>query len=165
MIYIAIDSDLSGAVAAIDDAAQLILVADLPVVRIGRLAWVDSSALTDLLISARNGRPARIAVERSPARPTQGVSSAFTAGCVLGSILAACQRIAAPLDLVVPAAWKSNMGFTPQATWSLHKSAFLDSARLQFPTARLHRRKHHRRAQALLLAEYSRRQWVGKAVA
>jgi crossover junction endodeoxyribonuclease RuvC len=158
MIFIAIDPGLTGALAAIDGDAQLILCADLPVTRSGKLAWIDSNDLTGLLMQCRAGRPARITVERSQAMPGQGVSSTFCTGVVLGSILAACQRIAIPLDLVSAAVWKRSMGLDSS------KPASLDRARLQFPTAELARVKDHNRAEACLLAEYSRRTFAAGKV-
>ncbi len=145
---IGIDPGLTGAIAAIDDDAQLILCADLPVIRSGKLAWIDSNELTSLLMQCRNGRPAQIMLERSQAMPGQGVSSTFCTGVVLGSILAACQRIAVPLHIVTAAMWKRSMGL------GADKSASLDKARLLFPTADLDRIKDHNRAEALLLAYY-----------
>lgn len=157
MIFIAIDPGLTGAIAAIDDQAQLVLCEDLPVIRFGRLAWIDSNELTSLLLAAREGWPARILVERSQAMPGQGVSSTFCIGVVLGSILAACQRIAVPLDLVPAAVWKRTMGLNSQ------KGASLDKARLLFPTADLDRKRDHNRAESLLLAEYGRRSVCAKS--
>jgi hypothetical protein len=135
-----------------------VLCADLPVIRDNKLAWIDSNDLTSLFLECLQGRPARIAVERSQAMPKQGVSSTFTTGVVLGSILAACQRIAVPMELVTAAVWKRSMGLDSSNTVSL------DKARLLFPTAVLVRKKDHNRAEALLLAEYSRRTFnTGKA--
>ena len=158
MIYIAIDPGLTGAIAAIDDQAQLILCADLPVIRDHKLAWIDSNELTTLFLQVLQGRPAQVTVERSQAMPGQGVASTFTTGCVLGSILAGCQRIHAPLHLVTAAVWKRSMALDSSKTVSL------DKARLLFPTAELSRKKDHNRAESLLLAEYSRRTFNGKAV-
>jgi crossover junction endodeoxyribonuclease RuvC len=151
MIYIAIDPGLTGALAAIDDAAQLVLCADLPVIRDHKLAWIDAAGLTSLLLQCRDGRPGQITVERSQAMPGQGVSSTFCTGAVLGSILATCQGLAVPLHLVTAAVWKRSMGLDSR------KPASLDKARLLFPTAELARVKDHNRAEACLLAEYSRR--------
>jgi len=151
MIHIAIDPGLTGAIAAIDSDAQLVLCADLPVIRDNKLAWIDSNDLTGLFLQCLQGRPARVTVERSQAMPGQGVSSTFCTGVVLGSILAACQRIAAPLTLVTAAVWKRHMGLDAS------KSTSLDKARLLFPSAELERKKDHNRAEALILAEYSRR--------
>ncbi len=157
VIFIGIDPGITGAIAAIDDQARLVLCADLPVIRDHKLAWIDSNRLTDLLIQCRNGRPARITVERSQAMPGQGVASTFTTGCVLGSILAACQRVAVPLSLVTAAVWKRSMGLDSS------KSASLDKARLLFPDADLARVKDHNRAEALLLAEYGLRTFTRSA--
>ena len=151
MIFIAVDPGLTGAIAAIDEQSQLVLCADLPVIRSGKLAWIDSNELTSLLMQCRDGRPAQISIERSQPMPGQGVSSTFTTGVVMGSILAACQRIAVPLHLVMANAWKRSMGLDSS------KAGSLDKARLLFPTADLSRVKDHNRGEALLLAEYSRR--------
>jgi crossover junction endodeoxyribonuclease RuvC len=154
VIFIGIDPGITGAIAAIDDQAQVELCADLPVIRSGKLAWIDANELTTLLMTARNGRPARIIVERAQSMPGQGISSTFGYGVVLGSILAACQRIAVPLDLVPAAVWKRAMGLDSQ------KAGSLDRARLQFPTAELDRKKDHNRAEALLIAEYCWRSYT-----
>ncbi len=151
MIFIGIDPGITGAIAAIDDQAQLVLCVDLPLIRSGKLIWIEANELTALLMTARNGRPARIIVERAQPMPGQGISSTFGYGVVLGSILAACQRIAVPLDLVPAAVWKRVMGLDSQ------KAGALDKARLLFPTAELDRKKDHNRAEALILAEYGRR--------
>jgi len=159
MIFIGIDPGLTGAIAAIDDQAQLILCEDLPIIRSGKLAWIDSNELTSLLMQCRDGRPAQISVERSQPMPGQGVSSTFTTGVVMGSILAACQRLAVPLHLVTAAVWKRSLALNSD------KTASLDKARLLFPTAELARVKDHNRSEALLLAEYSRRMLGKSAVA
>ena len=159
MIYIAIDPGLTGALAAIDDQAQLVACYDLPVIRDHKLAWIDANELTSLLMQCRDGRPARITLERSQAMPREGVSSTFTTGCVMGSILAACQRIAVPLELVTASVWKRQMGLDSS------KGVSLDKARLLFPIAGLARVKDHNRAEALLLSEYSRRVFTGKVAA
>ena len=93
MIFIAIDPGLTGAIAAIDDDAQLVLCVDLPVIRDNKLAWIDSNDLTSLFLQCLQGRPARITLERSQAMPGQGVSSTFTTGVVMGSILAGCRLL------------------------------------------------------------------------
>jgi hypothetical protein len=159
MIYIAIDPGLTGALAAIDADAQLILCADLPVIRDHKLAWIDAQELASLIMRCRDGQPAQITVERSQPMPGQGVSSTFTTGLVMGSILAACQRMAVPLHLVTAAVWKRSMGLDSS------KQTSLDKARLLFPTAELGRVKDHNRAESMLLAEYSRRVFVAQPVA
>ncbi len=146
-----LDPGVSGAFAAIDDAGQVIALHDLPIIRDGRLAFVDAPELVGHMIAARNGRPSRILVERVGPMPAQGVSSTFAFGVGFGSLLAACRYIAQPLELVTPATWKRALGLPRE------KRASLDRARLLFPTAELHLAKHDGRAEALLLAEFGRR--------
>ncbi len=146
-----LDPGLTGAFAAIDDAGQVIALHDLPIIRDGKLAFVDAAALVGHMIEARQGRPARILVERVSSMPGQGVASSFQFGVGFGSLLAACRYIAMPLELVTPATWKRALGL------SSDKRASLDKARMLFPAAELHLVKHDGRAEALLLAEYGRR--------
>lgn len=153
MIFLALDPGLSGAFAAIDDAGQVIALHDLPFIRTGKVAFVDAPVLVGHMIAARNGRPARIYVERVGSMPGQGVASSFTFGTGFGSILAACRFLAMPLELVTPSVWKGALGL------SKDKRASLDRARMWFPGAELHLAKHEGRGEALLLAEFARRQF------
>ena len=157
MIFAGLDPGVSGALAVIDDDGQLVTLADLPIIRDGKLAFVDAPALVSLMIEARQGRAARIYVERVSAMPGQGVASTFSFGVGFGSLLAACRFVAMPLELVTPATWKRALGL------SSDKRASLGKARLLFPTAELHLAKHDGRAEALLIAEYGRRQFTGTA--
>jgi hypothetical protein len=84
MIYIGIDPGLTGAIATIDCDAKLLQLEDLPVIRDGKLAWIDSNDMTSLFLDVLQGRPATIFVERASARPGQGVSSTFCIGVVMG---------------------------------------------------------------------------------
>ncbi len=121
MIFIAIDPGLTGAIAAIDDDAQLVLCADLPVIRDNKLEWIDSNDLTGLFLECLQGSTGAHHARAQQAMPGQGVSSTFTTGCVLGSILAACQRIHAPLTLVTAAVWKRSMGLDSVRPYRLIK--------------------------------------------
>ena len=159
MIYLALDPGVTGALAAIDDAGQLVALHDLPIIRDGKLAFVDAPELVGQMIAARDGRPARIYVERVGSMPGQGVASSFSFGVGFGSLLGACRYVAMPLELVTPAVWKRALGL------SSDKRASLDRARMLFPTAELHLAKHDGRAEALLLAEYGRRQFTARGAA
>ena len=149
MLTIGIDPGLSGAVALLDGDGLPVLVADLPVIRDGRLSWIDGGALQSVLLEALHGRPCRAAVERVSAMPAQGIASAFTFGVGFGSILSVLQTLHLPIELVTPAQWKTALGL------SKDKRASLDKARLLFPTAELHLAKHDGRAEALLLAHFA----------
>lgn len=148
-LTVAIDPGLTGAVAILGPALEVELLADLPVIRDGRLSWIDGGRLTSMLIDTQAGRPARAIVERVGAMPGQGISSAFNFGCGFGSVLSILQARHLPIELVTPAQWKRAMGL------STDKGVSLNKARLLFPTAELHLAKHDGRAEALLLAHWA----------
>lgn len=149
MLTLGIDPGQSGALALLDSDGQAELVVDLPVIRDGRLAWIDGGSLQSTLLNALRGRPCRTVVERVSAMPGQGVASSFAFGVGFGSILATLQTLQLPIELVTPASWKLAMGL------GRDKRASLDKARLLFPTADLSLAKHDGRAEALLLAYYA----------
>jgi len=148
-LAIGIDPGLIGALAVLSPSGDVEALADLPVIRDGRLAWIDGGELQRLLLNTLNGRAARAYIERVSAMPRQGVASSFNFGVGFGSILAVVQSYPLPIELVTPATWKRALGL------SSDKRASLDKARLLFPTADLGLSKHEGRAEALLLAHYA----------
>lgn len=167
MIHIAICPLLHGAIAAIDDDGRLVLCEDLPQIREpGGVAWIDVKKLATQIVIARDDRHAqaqlqvRIAINQCNVR--NAPDSAFLKGVVLGSILAALQQLNLPSDLIPAAKWKASMGFGPEPTWSMHKSAMLDLAWHLFPEAKLDRNAAFQ-AEALLLAEYCRQAAIAAA--
>lgn len=148
---IGIDPGLTGAIAVVDHDGALLALSDLPIIRDGKLSWVDGGRLQSFLIDTLTGRSARALVERVQAFPKQGRSSAFNFGVGFGSILSVLQARHIAIELVTPASWKRAMGLTND------KQASLDKARLLFPGADLPFAKHDGRAEALLLAQYGLR--------
>jgi crossover junction endodeoxyribonuclease RuvC len=148
-LTLGIDPGLSGAVAILDEAGELVSVSDLPVIRDLSLAWIDGSALQSIVLNALQGRTARAIVERVSSMPGQGVASSFQFGAGFGSILSVLQAMHIPLEFVTPAVWKKSYGLSKDKHASLHK------ARLLYPTAELHLAKHDGRAESLLLARYA----------
>lgn len=159
MITLGIDPGLSGALAALTDEGAIECLADLPIIRDGKLSWVDGGRLQSLLIDTLHGRPARVFIERVQAFPSQGRSSAFNFGVGFGSILSILQARHLSIELVTPSHWKREVGL------SSDKRASLDKARLLFPSADIGLAKHDGRAEALLLANWGRLRETQKAVA
>ena len=149
MLTIGIDPGLEGAVALLNRDGQEELVADLPAIRDGKLAWIDGGALHSMLLEAIHGRPCRVMIERVSARPEQGVSSSFVFGVGFGSVLSVLQVLRLPIEFVQPSTWKAALGLKKK------KQASLDKARLLFPSADLTLKKHDGRAEALLIAYYA----------
>lgn len=150
-LTVGIDPGLTGAWAALDATGAIVALDDLPVIRDGRLGWIDGDALAGRLIEVRAGRELHALCERITPLPQNGRMGAFSQGCTLGSILATLQLVHARVELVTPGQWKKALGL------SSDKSASLDRARLLFPGASLDRKKDHGRAEALLIGFWSQR--------
>lgn len=146
---IGIDPGLSGALAVLSPSGDLERLSDLPVIRDGKLAWIDGGRLQSLLIDTLHGRPGRAVVERVQAFPKQGRSSAFNFGVGFGSVLSILQARHLPVELVTPVTWKRALGLNAD------KCRSLDKARLLFPAAELDQAQHDGRAEALLLAHWA----------
>lgn len=92
-------------------------------------------------------------LEKAQAMPKQGVSSMFNYGVGYGTIIGILAALNIPYKTVTPAVWKRSMGLTGKA-----KDASRAMAQAHYPTAPLSRVKDHGRAEALLIAEWGRRQ-------
>jgi crossover junction endodeoxyribonuclease RuvC len=148
-VILGIDPGMFGAVAALDQGGELIMVADLPIISDRSLKWVNGSELQSLILGALQGRGAAAIVERVSAMPKQGVASSFQFGVGFGSVLSVLQALHIRIEFVTPAVWKKSYGLSKDKNASLHR------ARLLFPGADLHLAKHDGRAEALLIARYS----------
>ena len=85
-------------------------------------------------------------------RGCSGVSSTFKFGRAVGAIDAVCEAFRSPVHYVTPQKWKKLLGLDSDK----HKS--LELARSLWPNAPLSRKRDNNRAEALLLAEYLRRE-------
>lgn len=99
------------------------------------------------------GRANMAYLERAQAMPKQGVVSMFNYGVGYGQILGILAACSVPYTLVAPGVWKRALGLTGKP-----KDASRVMARQLFPAAPLGRGKDHGRAEALLIAEWGRRQ-------
>lgn len=148
-LTLGIDPGLTGAWALLDGSGAVLGCDDLPVIRSGKLGWIDADALHSQLLELRAGQELHAVVERAHAMPGNGSQAAFSQGATLGSILAALQLLRARIELVTPNQWKRALGL------SSDKALSLDRARLLFPLASLDRKRDHGRAEALLLAHWA----------
>lgn len=104
------------------------------------------------LMQAIDKQDVMFCIEDVHAMPKQGVSSTFKFGMAVGAIQAIVELTRSPWVIVRPQAWKKDMGVTAQ------KNTSLELARQLWPSAPLKRAKDHGVAEALLLAEWIRRQ-------
>ena len=141
--YLGIDPGITGAIALIHDDGQI--VEDWPGDEVGAADIVRAWSVTYKIRLA--------AIERVNAMPGQGVSSTFKFGANFGAwkgILAALQI---PFRTVRPQEWQK--GLVPKCEG---KSTSIAVARRLFPNMDLHRKADHNRADALLIADWARRQ-------
>lgn len=136
---VGIDPGATGAIAAIDSGAD---VWDMP---------ATAKDLVDVLIQFKPHETIAI-VEQAQSMPGQGLSSTFKYGVGFGTILGALAALGIPHRLVTPSTWKRQMGIDKD------KGRARGLAQQLFPTAPLSRVKDHGRAEALLIAEWGRRQ-------
>ncbi len=142
--YLGIDPGKSGAAALIHSEGELLF--DWP---------GDVSAAADKMREWRLGYDIRAgALEAVHAMPKQGVTSTFNFGCNLGQWMGLLAALSVPYMMPRPQEWKK--GLIKKSDGPDQKSAALAVARRLFPDAELHLKKHHGRADALLLAWWAK---------
>lgn len=161
MIVLGIDPGLFGALVVLTDSGQAIGVRDTPIVQLkinGRMRHdYQVSEMVRLVQKATTWvvtEPCCAVLEHVNAMPDQGVTSMFTMGKGLGLWLGILAALGVPCVLVRPQRWKAMMldGMDRSS-----KEAGRLRAQQLFPGVDLSLKKHHGRADALLLAEYLRR--------
>ena len=140
MTHIGIDPGSSGAIAWIDnDGPHAVKLADM--------TYRD---VFDLLTNLRTTSTNVFAVlERVASRPGQGVASSFKFGMSYGSLTMALVAACIPFEIVTPGAWQRVMRCQTKGDKNVTKRR----AQELFPSIKV----IHANADALLLAEYGRR--------
>lgn len=152
MIVIGIDPGLDGAVAIIVDGVPSVF--DTPVGKDGKKRRYLVGAMRGILNNGNYGASA--AIERVHSMPKQGVASSFGFGEGFGLWQGLLAGLGIPFDLVTPQAWQKVM----LAGAAKGKGSSRVRAQQLFPSLakELNLVKHHGRSDALLIAEYRRRQ-------
>ena len=142
-----IDPGLSGALALCRDGQWILL--DMPIVGDGKRHEINLPILCGWL---REQKPAHAFLEYASARPGQGVVSMFNYGCTYGALKALIAAHEIPLTIVAPTRWKPAVGILRGSD----KEASRLRALQLFPeqAASLALKKHHGRADAMLLAYF-----------
>ena len=153
MITIGIDPGLSGAVVAILPSGE-IEFHDMPVLEVKKKQTLDYVGLAHILRRYPSRGECKAAIELVGAMPGQGVSSMFKFGQTYGAALATLATLQIPYRTVTPPVWKKAYRLI-----GCDKDESRARALELFPAAvdYLGLKKHHGRADALLIAEYLRR--------
>jgi len=157
-LVIGIDPGFGGAIAIIDaDSKELVDLMDMPLFqtqtkarRSGEMNHVDAHTLAMKL--DYYAKWVSIAVVEAPgAMPNQGLSSTFRFGYACGVITGVLAGLYLPAIPVPPGTWKIAMGLT-----SLKQASFEKANDIYPQHKRLWQlRKHHDRAESVLLALYA----------
>ena len=158
MVYIGIDPGLDGALAVSDSPGNL-RVLDTPTLIVAgkkNRRDYDIPMMCDYLTKAMVSPPAycRVGIESVHSMPDQGVASSFNFGKGFGIWLGLVVALKMPYDLIIPQRWKKVM----LDGMGKEKDASRLRAQQLFPTSELSLKKHHGRADALLIMEFLRRQ-------
>lgn len=148
MLIFAFDPGKTGAWGAIDHHGNYQACGDM----IHDEKFINTEKIWVEICNTRNGQDCQVAVEAVHSMPRDGVRQAFSFGTSYGAVLGLAQRLKSPLVLVTPAKWKKDLGLTS------NKNDSLEMARNLWPTAPLARKKDNGRAEALLIAEWLRKE-------
>lgn len=148
-----IDAGLSGAWGMIDLHGKYWSTGDMHHDENGVL---ETEKIWNEMAQARDGQDVVVVLEKVHSMPKQGVSSTFKFGMAFGGATAMAKRFNSELVMVTPQVWKKSLKL------SSGKDLSLELARELFHNAPLTLKKHHGRAEALLIAEWYRRQYAIK---
>ncbi len=160
-IFVGCDPGLTGAISIIDQNGRPIAVYDIAtrsreisetVIKKEFHAVANSVIIEDRLIPYKNDRwigwvemPFSI-----PGGNMMGTNSLYQ---TYGGILAVFDLLGIDTHTIQASKWKKQMGVNK------HKDYSLEVARKLWPTVELGAKKHHNRAESLLIAEYGRLIW------
>ena len=158
-VYVGIDPGFTGAIAMLGGGNPPD-VEDLRVIGEKTTKRLDAVWLYHVLKRIRcehraRGDQAVAVIERAQTMPGQGIASASRYVSTYAVAIAMCEVNQIPTRTVSPGVWKVGMGLR-----GLGKESSRELALRLFPSCRtqLSRKKDHNRAEALLLAEWARRE-------
>jgi crossover junction endodeoxyribonuclease RuvC len=154
-LILGIDVGLEGALAVLTEDGEFCEVVDLPVMTLGKghgfvSRQLNGGALIQHLRRINHNHLCTAYIESVAAMPRQGVASMFSFGQSYGTVLTALAASMIPYCLVRPTDWKKHF----KLIGSKDDDAGRTLAIQHYPDAELHLKKHHNRADALLIAEY-----------
>lgn len=148
--FIGIDPGITGAIASI--SSQGIQFIDCPIIKISGQTKPNPTLMASELkrLATHNSI---VIIESVHAMPKQGVCSMFSFGMGYGVWLGIIAALNIPVEFVTPQSWKKyyRLGSDKEASRAMALQLFPNES------DNLKLKKHHGRAEALLLAEYLRR--------
>lgn len=148
MFYMGLDPGFTGAWGLIDHHGKYQSCGDM----LNNGKHILSRAVWAEMCQAVDRQDLEIIIEYVHSMPNQGVASSFKFGMAFGAAISITERFNCDWDMVTPQKWKKALQLDSD------KNKSLELARQLWPTAPLTRKMDNGRAEALLLAEYLRRE-------
>jgi hypothetical protein len=156
MFYIGIDPGLTGAIALLNER-ELVYVVDLPTMPVGQGTGrvknqINAAGLVHSLreMLMKSESPRLVFIEKQGVMPDQGIAGAFSLGDTVGCIRGVSVALSLPIEWVTPQSWKKHYKLPKE------KDVARSVAINLYPGAPLHLKKHHNRAESILIALYGR---------
>ena len=142
---LAIDPGVNGAFAVLGRQGEFVDMGELP-----RFAKLLNGVELAVIFSLH--KPELAVIEKVASMPGQGVASTFTFGCAYGVCIGVATGLDVPVSFVTPGRWKTHFRLTGRP-----KDASRELAIRLYPGAArmLGLKKHHGRADALLMARFA----------
>jgi hypothetical protein len=149
LFTLAIDPDAFGAGAIVSETGAIVDIFDMPQANVKPARLVDLRQLA-VIIDQWSDKVGDVFVEKAWARPRDPPSFAFRVGHNFGGVCGVVNAHFLRLHLVSPQAWKKWAGVTSD------KETSRQEASIRFPAecGRWNLKKHHGRAEAVLIAAY-----------
>lgn len=153
---VGIDVGLQGAIAFLEDDLSFLDVFDMPLMKAASgKNEVDPAALTDIfekmLLTRDDYEKTTVNLERVSARPSQGVTSMFNFGESSGVVRGVLGALRLRTERVTPPVWKKQCNMIGRP-----KDDCRVLAKSLYPQASLARVKDSGRADAILIARYTK---------
>ena len=146
-MIVGIDPGLTGAVAFLDGESYF--VEDMPVMAHGKgHSRVKNQVNPVELAAMLNQSIELVVIERVNSMPGQGSASIFSLGDTYGCIRGVVGALGLPMEAVNPREWKKY--------YNINSDKEIARARAieRYPKVDLSKKKHHNKAEALLIARY-----------
>lgn len=153
--FVGIDPGVNGAVSVLRSDGVALESFEVPVLMDKNKRSINVRALVMKLRNLTGVSPALCCIERVHAMPKQGVSSTFSFGRSFGQLESIAYSMDWSVILVRPKEWQQM--FFRYASGSDTKEKSRQVATNLFPKVDLSLKKHHNKADSLLLAEYGRK--------
>ena len=156
-LFLGSDPGASGAYCLIDERGEWIRIYDYK-------NWLElSQTLTHE--ESENGAIALACLEKVGAMPGQGRSSMFSFGCNFGGWQAILTEKCIPFELITPQRWQKAILDSGRKKGEDIKEKVFQYAARRWPQAELCGKrgaKNYNRSDALCMAEFARRQFLGR---